>query len=160
MKISKLALIALLGSALMAFGCSDDTSTPAAPLAPVAAAAAAAKVAGWRRRCRVAKQPLVSSARQRRSVASERLIGDPLRSRSTSLRYRDGAVVQGSTVTVDYLGEHSTINDLPATIDGDDHRLASTTTYEATTAGGTASPKFRYPRSRRSMGTNLNHRRW
>ena len=28
MKISKLALIALLGGALMAFGCSDDTSTP------------------------------------------------------------------------------------------------------------------------------------
>ncbi len=30
MKISKLALIALLGSALMAFGCSEDTSTPGA----------------------------------------------------------------------------------------------------------------------------------
>jgi len=131
MKISKLALIALLGGALMAFGCSDDP-------APAGMGGSGGSGGVAPPTCDV-EACLFCSADS--LGPNGEVIGDLL----VPVEFTaipQGAVVQGTTVTVDFAAS-TEVNDLPLEVEAM-ILLGSNIVYTAT-AGGTGETKIDIP---------------
>ncbi|MGB5265201.1 MAG: hypothetical protein WBN30_01340 [Polyangiales bacterium] len=148
MKISRLALLALLGGALMAFGCSDDTSDTGGTAGTGGGGGEGGMGGGGVPSCETTACLFCPEAALGGFGA---LIGD-LNVPIDFTAVPDGAAVQGGTVMID-ISATSTINDLPATITAT-VTDASTTTYEATT-GGVGELVIPIP-EQTVMGTDLN----
>jgi hypothetical protein len=137
MKISKLALIALLGGALMAFGCSDDSSSTSGPGGAGGAGGeggmGGAVVTCASTACVLCPEEALGTAG---SVIGDLLV--PLDFTAVA----QGAVVQGTTVTVD-LAATSAVNDLPIEVGAE--IIAGSNIVYAATAGGTGETEIPIP---------------